>query len=471
MAKVKKEKLSFKQMLEHQLTTYPARYALGAFTGLIIIWTVLLMLPISAADGKSTPFVQSLFMAVSTISVTGLRSVAETHWSGFGEVIIVIGAQAGGIGIFTLASLLGMIVSRRLGLRTKLMVASDTNPLRRHSGPVSESQAIKLGDIRGLLQTVIIATLAVEGLVLVLIYPSVLAAGFDPLEALWISTQYSILSFTNAGFSLHDSGIMAFANDYWFLSVLMVSVVAGAIGFPVIFALLRNLRPKNRRRWSLHSKLTLTVSGILIVVGALIIFALEWGNNSTIGAENPLRALFDSLFFSVMTRSGGFSIIDMNNIDSSTMLFSDILMFIGGGSASTSGGVKVTTFAVLIFAAVAEARGVDNMQVFRRRIPTDVLRLAVSVVIAGVATVMVASIIILKATDMPLDLVLFEVTSAFGTSGLSVGISNYQNDVVQITLAIVMWIGRVGTVTFAAALAARSKKQLFRYPEERPIVG
>src|SRR5690606_33986546 len=146
----------------------------------------------------------------------------------------------------------------------------------------------------------IIATLAVEGFVLVLIYPSVLAAGFDPLEAFWISTQYSIFSFTNTGFSLHDSGIMAFANDYWFLSVRMVSVVAGAIGFPVIFALLRNLRPKNRRRWSLHSKLTLTVSGILIVVGALVIFALEWGNNSTIGNENPLRALFDSVFFSVM---------------------------------------------------------------------------------------------------------------------------------------------------------------------------
>jgi Trk-type K+ transport system membrane component len=176
-------------------------------------------------------------------------------------------------------------------------------------------------------------------------------------------------------------------------------------------------------------------------------------------------------FMSVMTRSGGFSTIDVSQLNGSTLLIFDMLMFVGGGSASTAGGIKVTTLAVLFLAAFAEARGYSDIQVFQRRLPTDVLRLAVSVTLWGATIVAAASIFLLQLTEAPLDFVLFDVISAFGTSGLSTGLTADLPDAGKYVVAATMWAGRVGTVTLAVALAATQRRQLFRRPEERPIVG
>jgi trk system potassium uptake protein len=207
------------------------------------------------------------------------------------------------------------------------------------------------------------------------------------------------------------------------------------------------------------------------VLGAIALAVLEWSNPNTLGGQDPITRPMTASFLSVMTRSGGFSTVDIGQMHGASLLVMDMLMFVGGGSASTAGGIKVTTLAVLFLAALAEARGDQDMQVFGRRIPSDVLRLAVSVVLWGATIVAVATVALLSVTDAPLDHVLFDVISAFGTCGLSTGVTADLPDAGKYILAATMWAGRVGTVTLAAALAASQRRQLFRFAEERPIVG
>ncbi|MES1169558.1 MAG: potassium transporter TrkG, partial [Leifsonia sp.] len=240
--------------------------------------------------------------------------------------------------------------------------------------------------------------------------------------------------------------------------------------FPVILAIAMNLR-KKRRRWSIHVKLTLVTSVILLVAGAVLYIVLEADNPKTFGELDAGHTVFQSLFLSTMARSGGFSTVPIDDLHGSSLLVTDMLMFIGGGSASTAGGIKVTTLAVLFLAAFAEARGVESMDAFRRRIPIDVLRLSVAVALWGATIVAVSSILILQITKAPLDHVLFDVISAFATCGLSTGLTEKLPDAGVYVMAATMFCGRVGTVTLAAALAQSQRKQLYQNPEERPLVG
>jgi Trk-type K+ transport system membrane component len=302
-----------------------------------------------------------------------------------------------------------------------------------------------------------------------LIFPRILAIGTPTGEALWQSVYYSAMAFTNSGFSPNVGGLAPFANDYWFLSALMMGAFLGSLGFPVIYALARGWR--SPRRWSLHVKLTLFTTILLTFVGIAIYIALEFDNPKTFGSLNAGDTIFQSLFMSVMTRSGGFATITVSDLHGSSLLVTDMLMFIGGGSASTAGGIKVTTLAILFLAAFAEASGRSEMEAFGRRIPSDILRLAVSVVLWGATTVAVSSILILQISKAPFDLVLFDVISAFATCGLSTGLTAELPPAGVYVLAATMFMGRIGTVTLAAALAASQSRQLFSRPEERPIVG
>jgi Trk-type K+ transport system membrane component len=451
----------------------PSRFAILVFVALILVFTLLFSMPIATAERSSTPLADALFTAISVICVTGLSTVdMATHWSGFGHVLIFIGVQIGAVGVLTLASILGMIISRRLGLRAKLIAASDSNPLRVHSGPVAEGQAVRLGEIGNLLVTVALSAVVIEGAVAVVLFPRMLAHGIPVGESILNSFYYSAMAFTNTGFVPNAAGLAPFATDYVFLGALMVGVFLGAIGFPVIYALARNLRRKRRQqRWSVHVKLTVVTFLLLFVAGAAIYLVLESDNPKTFGQLGAGDTIFQSFFLSSMARSGGFSTIDIAHMHHSSLLVTDMLMFIGGGSASTAGGIKVTTLAVLFLAAFAEARGVESMEAFRRRIPNDVLRVSVSVVLWGATIVAVSTILVLHITKQPLDHVLFDVISAFATCGLSTGVAQSAPDAAVYVLAITMFAGRVGTVTLAAALAQQHRRQLYQQPEERPIVG
>ena len=449
----------------------PSRFAILVFASLILVTTLLLSLPIArAGEGRGTPLYDAFFTAVSTICVTGLSTVdMATHWSPFGNAVIFLGMNVGGVGVLTLASILGLVISRRLGLRAKLIAASDTNPSRVHVGPVAERQAVRLGEVGSLLVTVAASTLVIEAVIAIGMIPSMLAAGYDFGTSVWYSSYYSVSAFTNTGFNPNPAGPVEFFDDYWFQSLLMLDVFLGSLGFPVIFALLRTWRFP--RKWSVHVKLTLTTTAILLVAGALAFLVLEYDNPKTYGAFGFGKTFFEAFFMSTMTRSGGFATIDMADLYGSSLLVTDMLMFVGGGSASTAGGIKVTTLAVLFLAAFAEARGAPAMEAFGRRIPRDILRLAVSVVLWGATIVAVSTVVIVQMTKAPLDFVLFDVISAFATCGLSTGLTEALPPEGKYVMALTMFMGRVGTVTLAAALAAAQKRQLFRRPEERPIVG
>ncbi|MFC6235473.1 TrkH family potassium uptake protein [Leucobacter soli] len=454
----------------------PARLALLIFSGLILVWTALLSLPIATRSGTPTPLADALFTAVSAICVTGLTTVdMAAHWSLYGELVILAGLQIGGIGVLTLASILGLTVTRRLGLRQRLLAATDTNPARTAKG-TSESQAVGLGEIGGLLAAVALSLLVIEAALTLLITPRMLAAGYDLAHSLWYGFYLAASAFTNTGFVPMRGGLEPFATDPYLLIVLAIGVFLGSIGFPVIFALYRYVtgrgaHKQKHRHLGLHAKLTLTTTIAFVILGWLAIAALEADNAGTFGEQNFWQTIMSSGYMSVMTRSGGLGTVDPLDMNGSTLLIMDMLMFMGGGSASTAGGIKVTTIAVLFLAAYAEARGYRDMQVFGRSIPVEVLRLAVSIVIWGATIVAAATITLLHMTKLPLDHVLFEVISAFGTCGLTTGVSEQVPDAGKYVLAATMWAGRVGTVTLAAAVAATSRRRMFRFPEERPIVG
>ena len=244
----------------HSSKSSPSRFAILIFAGAHRD----LHAAVLAADRErrrrvGAPLHDALFTAVSVICVTGLATVdMATYWSPFGNALVFIGVNIGGVGVLTLASILGLVISRRLGLRAKLIAASDTNPSRIHVGPVAERQAVRLGEVGGLLATVAISALVIELAIAIAMFPSMLAAGYDPFRSVWYSFYYSAMAFTNTGFSPNPGGMAPFIDDYWFQSLLMIGVFLGSLGFPVIFALAATWRTP--RRWSVHVKLTLTTT-------------------------------------------------------------------------------------------------------------------------------------------------------------------------------------------------------------------
>jgi Trk-type K+ transport system membrane component len=460
----------FWQRLRDITTASPSRYAVLVFTGLILVFTALFSLPAAAADGRPTPLADALFTAVSTICVTGLSTVdMGTHWSPLGHVLVFVGVNVGALGVLTLASILGLVISKRLGLRAKLIAAGDSNPLRAHGGVVNEGQTVRLGDVGQLLSTVALSTLVIEAALALLLYPALLLNDVDPLTALWEAPYYAAMSFTNTGFAPNAEGLAPFAQDYFMLTVLMTGVFLGSIGFPVIFTLWRH--QWHVRRWSLHAKLTLITTVVLFFAGAGVFLLLEYGNPKTFGSMDAWDTTFQAFFLSAMTRSGGFSIIDISELHWSSLVAGSMLMFVGGGSASTAGGIKVTTLAVLALAVFSEAKGRQSVEAFGRRIPSDVQRVALSVVAWGATIVALSTITITQITKAPVEFVLFDVISGFATVGLSTGLTSELPDSASYVLALTMFMGRVGTVTLAAAVAATSRSQHYSLPVERPIVG
>ena len=452
------------------ITSSPSRFAIVIFALLILVFTVLLSLPIASASHTVTPLADALFTAVSTICVTGLATFdMATYWSPFGHVLIFVGVNIGALGVLTLASLMGMLISKRLGLRAKLMAAGDTNPLRAHGGPVNESQTVRLGEVGQLLTTVALSTLIIEGVLAVLLYPALVMSGVDAVAALWEAPYFAAMAFTNTGFAPNEGGVAVFADDYLVLTLLMAGVFLGSIGFPVIYTLAKHVW--HVKRWSLHTKLTLVTTVLLFVLGAAVFLILEYNNPRTFGSMDAADTTFQAFFLSAMTRSGGFSVIDIDDLNGSSQLVASMLMFVGGGSASTAGGIKVTTLAVLAIAVWSEAKGRQSVEVFGRRIPSDVQRVALSVVAWGATIVALSTIVISQITKADLSHVLFDVVSAFATVGLSSGLTAELPDSGAYVLAATIFMGRVGTVTLAAAVAATSRSQLYSLPVERPIVG
>lgn len=435
----------------------PARLAVTVFAAVISLFTLLLMAPWATTSGKPAPFIDALFTATSAVCVTGLVVVPTgTYWSTYGQVVILVGIKIGGLGVMTLASILGMAVSRRIGLTQKLLTASETKTTR-------------LGEVGSLVRVVIITSTTIELTIALLLLPRFIVLEETFGEAAWHGLFYGISAFNNAGFIPTAEGLTPYVGDWMLLMPIIVGVFIGSLGFPVILNVMRNRRRASR--WSLHTKLTLTTSAVLVVVAVILFAAFEWTNEKTLGPLSLNEKILASLFAGVMPRSAGFSTIDINGMHESSWLITDALMFVGGGSASTAGGIKVTTLAVMLLAIVSEARGDRDLEAFGRRVPRETLRLAVAVSFIGATAVLVASLLLLEITGWTLDVILFETISAFATVGLSTGVTADLPTAGKYVLVVLMFIGRTGTMTLAAALALRDRRRVIRYPEERPIIG
>jgi Trk-type K+ transport system membrane component len=404
----------------------------------------LLLLPISRTGPGGASLVEALFTATSAVCVTGLVVVdTPTYWTGFGQTVILALIQIGGFGIMTMASLMILLITRRMGLRSRLTAAAETKNLG-------------IGDVRSVLVGVARVSIVVE-LATAAVLTTRLATGYD--EPVGRAAYLGVF---------HDS-LMQFTTDPWICLPIVAAVIVGGIGFPVLLELRRQLR--RPRRWSMHTKLTLSMTGVLLVGGTVFMLASEWRNTETLQPLSLPGKLLAGFFHAVMPRTAGFNSLDVAEMNEATWLGTDVLMFIGGGSAGTAGGIKVTTFVLLLFVIYAEVRGEPSVNVFDRKVSDRVQRQAVTVALLSVAGVVGPTLLLLELTDFRLDEVFFEVVSAFATVGLSTGITADLPALGKIVLTILMFVGRLGPITLASALALREHGRLYELPEGRPIIG
>jgi potassium uptake TrkH family protein len=429
-----------------------------AFLAAILLGAALLSLPWATATGDPAPLLTALFTATSATCVTGLITVdTATYWSPFGQVVILGLFQIGGFGIMTGATLLGLLISRRMKLGRRLIVQAET-------------KSLQLVDMKSVLLTILWVTLTFE-LVVAVILTLRFHFGYGEAwgVAAWNGVFHSVSAFNNAGFSTFTDNLMGFALDPLVLLPLCAAVIVSGLGFPVINELLVEWRTPER--WSIHAKLTLLGTGGLLVLGFLGVAVAEWNNVGTFSDMSTPAKMLNAFTHSVVSRTAGFNTVDVGQMRPETLFLTDGLMLIGGGSAGTAGGIKVTTFLLLGVIVWAEVRGRADVTAFRRRICPDAQRQALAVVLLAVGLVGVSTLAILSLTMHPLEKVLFEVVSAFATVGMSTGITASLPPTAQLILIGLMFVGRVGTITVAAAMALRARHVPYRYPQERPIVG
>lgn len=436
----------------------PTRAVALGFLLTIIAGTLLLMLPAARAEAGGAPWLTALFTAVSAVCVTGLVVVdTGTYWSGFGQLVILALFQFGGFGMMTAATLLGLMVNRSLRLRTRLVTQVETH-------------AVGLGDVGSVARLVLVVTIASEALVTLLLTVRLHAAhGLPWADSAWSGLFHAVSAFNNAGFSIHGDSLMRYATDAWVLLPVMAAIVVGGIGFPVMHDL--RARWRDPRHWSLHTKLTLWGSVLLLALGFIAFGWYEWDNPKTFGPLATADKLLGAAFASVSARTAGFNAIDIGAMTRESWALHYLLMFVGAGSAGTAGGVKVGTFAVLILLVIAEVRGHTDTEAFGRRISAGSQRQAITVLVLGSSMVVMGTMVLLSGSALPTDQVIFEVISAFGTVGLSTGITAQLPPAGQLMLILLMYVGRVGTITLAASLALGERRMTYRYPEEHPIVG
>ncbi|MEK8132424.1 TrkH family potassium uptake protein [Paenibacillus filicis] len=440
--------------------TPPQILVLG-FAAIILLGTILLTLPFSSADGLPTPVLDALFTATSAACVTGLVVVdTGLHWSLFGKIVIIIMIQVGGLGFMTMSTLFAFVLKKRISLKERLILQEAMN------------QGSMEGIVR-LIRKVLVYSLTIElaGAILFAIRWS-----FDLGVARGIGYGFfhAISFFNNAGFDLFGAvsgpftGLTSYADDALVNVVSMALIVLGGLGFVVLSDLLEF---KQKRRLSLHSKVVLSASGLLIVLGAIVIFAFEYSNTRTLGPLGWDGKVLASFFQSVSPRTAGANSVDMAGLRQASQLFIIILMFIGASPGSTGGGVKTTTFTVLVGAMIAMIRGKEDIVLFRSRLGKDRILKAITLTMLALFLVMIVTMLLSTTEDHSFLMILFEVTSAFGTVGLSMGLTPDLSTFGKVMIALTMFAGRLGPLTLAYALGPKAEKELYRYPEGKITIG
>ncbi len=448
------------QALSHKIT--PTQFIVLSYASAIAVTLLLLLLPISVKPGVDLAWDDALFTAVSGVSVTGLTTVntADT-FSIFGTFVLMFSFQFGGIGIMALGTFLWLVLGRNISLSYRRLIMIDQN---RHN----------LSGLVQLIRMLLYMAIGIElvGTLIFGIYFYVQGYHDTWIGSFYHALFHSVSSYTNAGFDIFGNSLASFANDYFVQFISMMLLFLGAIGFPVLIEFREFLLKRNRRfRFSLFTKLTTSMYVILIAAGALSIFIMEY--DMYFADKVWHEKLFFSLFNSVTTRSGGLSTMDVSSFDEPTQFILSILMFIGASPSSVGGGIRTTTFAIILLTLYTYAKGRSEVRVFRKSVREEDIRKSFVVFSAG-AIVVIGGIITLdwiEQQKFSLMSVIFEVSSAFGTSGLSTGITADLSTVGKIIVMALMFAGRVGILSLLFLFRSGNRKEYYHYPKEDVIIG
>ncbi|NEG70250.1 potassium transporter Trk [Bifidobacterium sp. BRDM6] len=453
------EKRARKRSWTYRLNSHPGRLTTLYFVLLITVVTSLLMLPCATQPGDATPFHTAFFTAVSALSTCGIAMVnTTTHWTMFGQGVLIFAVQLGGLGVMTFASLIALAVNHHLKATQRLLTASElgTN---------------KLSEIRGVLTVVLATSFSIEIITFIALLPGLLHVNNNNAgKALWESLFFAVMAYNNAGFTPDGAGLYV---DNWAVGMpIVLSAFCGTLGFPVILNILRTARKhQSPRRWNLHTKVTLVTTFAIVLCSLVWFLVVEW-NNQTLFANADVEAhLRRAVVAAVMPRSSGFDLSWVPEVGEPTKVFMSAVMFIGGGSTSTAGGIRVTTFAVMLLVCKTSFSGHTDITVFHRRIHTKVIMTAVSITTACFGLVFVASLALMLITGASFTNALFDSCSAFGLGGYSIGVDTATHPAALYIMAATMVVGRLGPMTLAYAVSRPGNIEAVRYPTDEIVVG
>ena len=442
----------------------PTQIMVLGFATIIIVGALLLNLPIATQSGESIGFLDALFTSTSAVCVTGLVVVdTATYWSIFGQVVIIGLIQIGGLGFMTATTLFALLIKKKINLRERLLIQESLNQ----------------GDLSGLVKLtryIIIMTLTVEGIGALLL-STVFIPQFGLGRGIWYSIFHAISAFCNAGFDLMGSvsgpfsSLTAYVNNFTLTMTISILIILGGIGFPVMLDI---IKMRKFSKFNLHSKIALISTAILIPIGTIFMFFVEFNNPATLGKLDFGGKLLASFFQSVTARTAGFNTIDLSLMHQASLFIMIILMFIGASPASTGGGIKTTTLATLILAVKSFVYDKSDIEVFGRRVENSTVRKSLGIFVLGITVVVLGTLVIsLSEPHFTLVDVGFEVVSAIATVGLSIGGSPSLSIIGKIFIMIFMFMGRVGALTILIAISSKGMKkhQTIRYPEGKIIVG
>ena len=423
-----------------------------SFLATILLGSIVLSLPISSADGKSVPYLDALFTATTSTCVTGLVTLpTASTWSIFGQAVILVLIQIGGLGIITIMSGIMLLLNRKMGIGDRLLI----------------QDAFNLNTMSGLakfVRNVLLGTLIIE-VIGALLYMIVFIPEFGP-RGVWISVFNSISAFCNAGIDIiGENSLCNYATNPLVNIVTSLLIILGGLGYVVWWDVLRVIKsrtPKNKRIFrhlSLHSKIAITVTIGLVFVGGALIFAFEYSNPATIGDMPLFEKILVSLFQSVTTRTAGFASVPQENLTDASSVVSLMLIIIGGYPFGTAGGIKTVTVAVLICSAFATIRNKNDATLFGRRISEASVKKAIAVIVTFITICALATLLLMATNDFSFLDVIYETVSATATVGLSRNLTGGLNEIGKIIIIVTMYFGRVGPISLAVALGSKSESQ------------
>ena len=427
-----------------------------SFLIVILIGATLLSLPIASVDGNSVGFVNAFFTASSATAVTGLVVAnTATQWTMFGKVVIITLIQIGGLGTITLFSIATVLLGRKISLQQRLLVKEQLN----------------ITSMSGIVKWVIYVT----KITFLIEFTGALLLSFSLIPkygfkiGVWYSIFHAISAFCNAGFDLFGDSIVSYSGDIYINMIICGLVILGGLGFLVYMDI---YNAGSFRKLKVHSKVVITVSALLLFAGTIATLLIEYNNSLSIGEFGFGHKVLASFFQSTVTRTAGFNSIDIGQVHDATAIIYIFLMFIGGSPASTAGGLKTTTFAVMIFSTIGTVRGEHDIVIFNRKIDKEVIlrALAITIVCISLVITVTMAVAIIEHDGFEFLDILFESVSAFGTVGMTRGITPRLSDISKVILAFTMFIGRVGPTTLAVGLM-KTKPSSIKYASGKILVG